>query len=33
LEKGIFGVPTFFLNQKMFFGQDRINFVVEELKK
>ncbi|MEK9994363.1 MAG: 2-hydroxychromene-2-carboxylate isomerase [Hydrogenophilales bacterium] len=33
LEKGIFGVPTFFLNEKMFFGQDRINFVVEELKK
>ena len=33
LEKGIFGVPTFFLNEKMFFGQDRISFVIEELKK
>ena len=33
LEKGIFGVPTFFLNEKMFFGQDRISFVIKELKK
>jgi 2-hydroxychromene-2-carboxylate isomerase len=33
LEKGIFGVPTFFQNEKMFFGQDRINFVIQELKK
>jgi 2-hydroxychromene-2-carboxylate isomerase len=26
-ERGIFGVPTFFVDQEMFFGNDRVDFV------
>ncbi len=29
--RGVFGAPTFFVNGEMFFGQDRLDFVVEEL--
>ena len=31
--RGIFGTPTFFLDQEMFFGQDRLDFVEEALRK
>jgi len=31
--KGIFGVPTFIVNEKMFWGQDRLDFVFNEAKK
>jgi 2-hydroxychromene-2-carboxylate isomerase len=31
--KGIFGVPTFIVNGKMFWGQDRLDFVFSEAKK
>ena len=30
---GIFGVPTFLVNGKMFWGQDRLEFVFNEAKK
>ena len=32
-EKGIFGAPTFFVNNKIFWGQDRIEFAVSEASK
>ena len=32
-EKGIFGAPTFFINNKVFWGQDRIEFAVAEASK
>ena len=31
--KGIFGAPSFFINNKMFWGQDRLEFVLNEAKK
>ena len=31
--KGVFGVPTFIVNAKMFWGQDRLEFVLSEAKK
>ena len=31
--KGIFGTPTFIINNKMFWGQDRLDFVINESKK
>ena len=31
--KGVFGVPTFIVNGKMFWGQDRLDFVLNEAKK
>ena len=31
--KGVFGVPTFIVNAKMFWGQDRLDFVLNEAKK
>ena len=30
---GIFGVPTFMINNKIFWGQDRLNFVLKEAVK
>ena len=30
-ERGAFGAPTFFVGDEMFFGQDRIDFVIEAL--
>jgi len=30
---GIFGVPTFMVNNKIFWGQDRLNFVLKEAVK
>ncbi len=32
-KKGIFGAPTFMVNGKMFWGQDRLEFVFKEAKK
>ena len=32
-EKGIFGAPSFIINNKIFWGQDRIEFVLNEAKK
>jgi 2-hydroxychromene-2-carboxylate isomerase len=29
--RGAFGAPTFFVGDKMFFGQDRLDFVREAL--
>tara|TARA_Y100000590_G_scaffold155209_1_gene178409 strand:- start:4787 stop:5374 length:588 start_codon:yes stop_codon:yes gene_type:complete len=31
--KGIFGVPTFIVNNKIFWGQDRLEFVIKEISK
>ena len=31
--KGIFGTPTFIINNKIFWGQDRLEFVLNEAKK
>ncbi len=31
--RGVFGAPTFFVGQEMFFGQDRLDFVEEALTK
>ena len=32
-EKGIFGAPTFVTNNKIFWGQDRIEFALKEASK
>ena len=32
-EKSIFGAPTFVSNNKIFWGQDRIEFAVKEASK
>jgi 2-hydroxychromene-2-carboxylate isomerase len=32
-EKGIFGAPTFIANNKIFWGQDRIEFALKEASK
>jgi 2-hydroxychromene-2-carboxylate isomerase len=32
-ERGVFGVPTFFVEDEMFWGQDRIDFVEEALSR
>ena len=32
-EKGIFGAPTFVANNKIFWGQDRIEFALKEAGK
>tara|TARA_B100000963_G_scaffold326460_1_gene313510 strand:- start:5601 stop:6188 length:588 start_codon:yes stop_codon:yes gene_type:complete len=32
-EKGIFGAPSFISNNKIFWGQDRIEFVIKEASK
>ena len=32
-EKGIFGAPTFVSNNKIFWGQDRLEFVLKESSK
>jgi 2-hydroxychromene-2-carboxylate isomerase len=30
--RGVFGAPTFFVGDQMFWGQDRLDFVKEALK-
>ena len=32
-EKGVFGAPTFVVNNKIFWGQDRIEFALKEASK
>ena len=32
-EKGIFGAPTFVSNNKIFWGQDRVEFALKEANK
>jgi 2-hydroxychromene-2-carboxylate isomerase len=32
-EKGVFGAPSFISNNKVFWGQDRIEFALNEAKK
>ena len=32
-EKGVFGAPTFVVNDKIFWGQDRIEFALKEANK
>ena len=32
-DKGIFGAPTFFVNNKIFWGQDRLDYALTESKK
>jgi 2-hydroxychromene-2-carboxylate isomerase len=32
-KKGVFGAPTFIVGSKIFFGQDRLEFVYREAKK
>ena len=32
-DKGIFGTPSFVINNKIFWGQDRLEFVLNEAKK
>ena len=32
-EKGVFGAPTFLINNKIFWGQDRLEYVLLEAKK
>ena len=32
VERGVFGAPTFFVGEQMFWGQDRIDFVKEALR-
>ena len=32
-EKGVFGAPTFIVNNKIFWGQDRIEFALKEANK
>jgi len=31
LERGVFGVPTFFVGEEMFWGKDRMEFIDDEL--
>ena len=31
--RGVFGAPTCFVGKELFFGQDRLDFVEEELRK
>jgi 2-hydroxychromene-2-carboxylate isomerase len=33
VRRGVFGVPSFFVNGELFFGQDRLEFVVEALQR
>jgi 2-hydroxychromene-2-carboxylate isomerase len=32
VKRGLFGVPTYFVGEEMFFGQDRLDFVAEALR-
>jgi 2-hydroxychromene-2-carboxylate isomerase len=31
-QKEVFGTPTFMVNKKIFWGQDRLEYAIEELK-
>jgi 2-hydroxychromene-2-carboxylate isomerase len=32
VSRGVFGAPTFFVNNQMFWGQDRLDFIKEALQ-
>ena len=32
-KKGIFGAPTYYINKKIFFGQDRLTYAIDEIKR
>jgi len=32
-QKEVFGAPTFIVNNKIFWGQDRLEYAIEELDK
>ena len=32
-EKGVFGLPSFIVNNRLFWGQDRLEFAINEAKK
>jgi 2-hydroxychromene-2-carboxylate isomerase len=32
VKRGVFGAPTFFVDDEMFFGQDRLDFVEDALR-
>ena len=32
-KKGVFGAPSFIVNNKIFWGQDRLEFVLNEANK
>tara|TARA_B100001989_G_scaffold95431_1_gene66422 strand:- start:996 stop:1583 length:588 start_codon:yes stop_codon:yes gene_type:complete len=32
-ERGIFGAPTFFVNKKIFWGQDRLEYAIDEYQR
>ena len=33
VERGVFGIPTFFVGNEMFFGKERLGQVEEEILK
>ena len=33
IQRGIFGAPTFFVGDEMYWGQDRLHFVEQALNK
>ena len=33
IDKEIFGAPTFTVNKKLFWGQDRLDYALDEYKK
>jgi len=33
LKKGIFGAPTFLVNKKIFWGQDRLSYAIDKVNK
>ncbi|GAC31621.1 2-hydroxychromene-2-carboxylate isomerase [Paraglaciecola polaris] len=33
IEKGVFGAPTMFIGKQMYFGQDRLDFIEQELMR
>lgn len=33
LERGVFGVPSFFVGDELFWGKDRMDFIEDELKR
>ncbi|MNY78377.1 2-hydroxychromene-2-carboxylate isomerase [compost metagenome] len=32
VQRGVFGAPSMFVDNQLFFGQDRLDFVVEALR-
>ncbi len=32
-ERDIFGAPTFFINNKIFWGQDRLDYAIDEYER